>query len=60
MFETTPINQQLKKTDPFNDSGLKPKQFSILQKRWDATEMQAKENVQSLLTNLTEKKKSNY
>ena len=30
MFETTPINQLLKKPDPFNDSDLEPKQLSLL------------------------------
>lgn len=30
MFETTPINQLLKKPDPFNGSDLEPKQLSLL------------------------------
>jgi hypothetical protein len=30
MFEKTPINQLLKKPDPFNDSDLEPKQLSLL------------------------------
>ena len=32
MFEKTPINQLLKKPDPFNDSDLEPKQLSLLWK----------------------------
>tara|TARA_B110000503_G_C7082651_1_gene385862 strand:- start:22 stop:951 length:930 start_codon:yes stop_codon:yes gene_type:complete len=30
MFETTPINQLLRKPDPFDDSDIKPKQLSLL------------------------------
>ncbi len=40
MFETTPINQLLKKPNPFNDSDLEPKQFCLsYEKRWDATDI---------------------
>jgi len=30
MFETTPINQLLKKPDPFDDTDSEPRQLSLL------------------------------